>query len=152
MINWKSWLENISWFPTSLPCAGQNLRTALHAHRLMLPLGTILGEGSFVEHCYSCLDDSASWTLHFTMYFELCNPKIGVVLPNWWSESQDAIYPYEWCSYYELRASRGGNEGGNRTGSILKAGLYLGPDWAICPVVMEMTYQLENQAPRALCH
>ena len=61
-----------------------------------------------------------------------------------------AIYPYEWCSYYELRASRGGNKGGNRTGSILKAGLHLGPDcglWAICPVSMETTYQLENKAP-----
>ena len=50
-------------------------------------------------------------------------------------------------------------EGGNRTGSILKAGLHLGPDcglWTIYPVSMEMTYQLENQAPRrkrprALC-
>ena len=42
-------------------------------------------------------------------------------------------------------------EGGNRTGSILKAGLHLGPEcgfWAICPVSMETTYQLENQAPR----
>ena len=48
------------------------------------------------------------------MYYELCNPKVGVVLPNWRSESQGAIYPYELCSYYELRASRVGNEGGNR--------------------------------------
>ena len=35
-------------------------------------------------------------------------------------------------------------EGGNRTGSILKAGLHLGPDCglcAICPVSMEMTYK-----------
>ena len=42
-------------------------------------------------------------------------------------------------------------EGGNRTGSILKAGLHLGPDcglWATCPVSIETTYQLENQAPR----
>ena len=41
-------------------------------------------------------------------------------------------------------------EGGNRIGSILKAGLHLGPDcglWAICPVSMETIYQLENQAP-----
>ena len=38
----------------------------------------------------------------------------------------------------------------DRTGSILKAGLRLGPDCglcAICPVSMETTYQLENQAP-----
>ena len=38
----------------------------------------------------------------------------------------------------------------DRTGSILKAGLHLGLDcglWAICPVLMETTYQLENQAP-----
>ena len=38
----------------------------------------------------------------------------------------------------------------DRTGSIWKAGLYLGPDcgfWALCPVSMEMTCQLENQAP-----
>ena len=43
-------------------------------------------------------------------------------------------------------------EGGNRTGSILKAGLHLGPDCGlgtISPVSMEMTYQLENQAPIA---
>ena len=43
------------------------------------------------------------------------------------------------------------NEGGNRTSSILKAGLHLGPDcglWAKCPVSMEMTYQLESQATR----
>ena len=41
----------------------------------------------YVYHCYSCLDSSALWTLHFTMYYELCNPKVGVVLPNWRSES-----------------------------------------------------------------
>ena len=49
-------------------------------------------------------------------------------------------------------------EGGNRTGSLLKAGLHLGPHCglsAVCPLSMEMTYQLENQAsgrksPRAL--
>ena len=39
----------------------------------------------------------------------------------------------------------------DRTGSILKAGLHLGQDlgglWARCPVSMETTYQLENQAP-----
>ena len=43
----------------------------------------------------SCLDSSALWTLHFTMYYELCNPKVDVILPNWRSESQGAIYPYE---------------------------------------------------------
>ena len=43
----------------------------------------------------SCLDSSALWILHFTVYHELCNPKVGVILPNWWSESQGAIYPYE---------------------------------------------------------
>ena len=106
--------------------------------------------GNYIYHCYSCLDSSSLWTLNFTMYYELCNPKVGVVLPNWRSESQGAIYPYEWCSYYELRASRGGNEGRNRTGSILKAGLHLGSDcglWAVCPLSMETTYQLKNQAP-----
>ena len=38
----------------------------------------------------------------------------------------------------------------DRTGSILKAGLHLGPDCglgALFPVSMETTYQLENQAP-----
>ena len=38
----------------------------------------------------------------------------------------------------------------DRTGSILKAGLRLGPDcglWAMCPVSMETTYQMENQPP-----
>ena len=36
----------------------------------------------------------------------------------------------------------------DRTGSILKTGLHLGPDcglWAICPVFLETRYQLENQ-------
>ena len=120
-----------------------------------LDFGPILGEGWLVEncvyHCYSCLDSSALWTLHFTMYYGLCNPGVGVVLPDWQSESQGAINPYEWCSHCELRASRAGNEGGNRqSSSILKAGLHLGPDcglWVLCPVSMETTYQLENQAP-----
>ena len=44
-----------------------------------------------------------------------------------------------------------GNEGGNRQNRLhSKVELHLGPDcglWAICPVFMEMTYQLENQAP-----
>ena len=43
------------------------------------------------------------------------------------------------------------SEGRNRTGSILKAGLHLGLDyrlWSICPVSMEMTYQLKNQTPQ----
>ena len=82
-----------------------------------LDFGPILGAGWLVEnyiyHCYSCLASSALWILHFTMYYELCNPEVGGVLPNWQSESQGALYPYEWCSYYELRASRVGNEGGN---------------------------------------
>ena len=69
---------------------------------------------NYIYHYYSCLDSSALWTLYFTMYYELCNPKVDVVLPNWRSEGQGAIYPYELCSYYELRASRVGNEGGNR--------------------------------------
>ena len=34
------------------------------------------------------------------------SPRLAVGEPG-------AIYPYEWCSYYELRASRAGNEGGN---------------------------------------
>ena len=59
---------------------------------------------------YSCLDSSAFWTLNCTMYYELCNPKVDVILPNWQSESQGAIYPYEWCSQYELGATRGGTE------------------------------------------
>ena len=42
---------------------------------------------------YSCLDSSVLWTLHFTMYYELCNPKVDVVLPDWRLESQGAIYP-----------------------------------------------------------
>ena len=105
---------------------------------------------NYIYRCYSCLDCPALWTLYFTMYYELCNPKVDVVLPNWRSESQGAIYPCEWCSYYEVRAARGGNEGGNRIVSILKAGLLLGLDcglWALCSVSMETTYQLENQAP-----
>ena len=65
-----------------------------------LDFGPILGEGwRFVENYiyqrYSCLDSSALWTLNFTMYYELCNPKVDVILPNWRSESQGAIYPYE---------------------------------------------------------
>ena len=71
--------------------------------------GPIVDEGQLVETIFttvivSCLDGSALWILNFTMYYELCNPKVDVVLPNWRSESQGAIYPYESCSYYELRA------------------------------------------------
>ena len=74
-----------------------------------LDFGPILGEGwlaeNYINHFYSCFDSSAVWTLHFTMYYGLCNTKVGVVLPNWQLESQGAIYPCEWCSNYELRAS-----------------------------------------------
>ena len=73
---------------------------------------------NYLYHCYSCLDRYALWTLYFTMYYELCNPKIDVVLPDWQSESQGAINPYEWCSHCELRASRAGNEGGNRQNKL----------------------------------
>ena len=78
-----------------------------------LPFWTLVlsGEGWLVEnyiyYCYSCPYSSALWTLYLTIYYELCNPKVDVILPNWRSESQGAIYPYEWCSYYELRASGG---------------------------------------------
>ena len=44
------------------------------------------------------LDSSALWTLNFTMCYELSNPKVDVILPNWRSESQGAIYPYE-CAH-----------------------------------------------------
>ena len=62
--------------------------------------------------------------------------------------------------HHQLNGQESEHEGGNRTSSILKAGLHLGPDcglWAICPVSMETVYQLENQAPgrkspRALHH
>ena len=97
-----------------------------------LDFGPILGEGWLVEnyiyHCYSCLDSSALWTLNFTMFYELCNPK-DCVLPNWRSESQGAIYPYEWCSYYELRASRVGNEGGSRQNRLHLESR--APSWAL---------------------
>ena len=69
---------------------------------------------NYIYHCYSCLDSSALWPLYFTTYYELCNPKVDDILQNRRSESQGAICPYEGCSSYELRASRGGNEGGNR--------------------------------------
>ena len=98
----------------------------------VLDFGPILGEGWLVEncvyHCYSCLDSSAFWTLHFTMYYGLCNPGVGVVLPDWQSESQGAINPYEWCSHCELRASRAGNEGGNRQNRLHLEGRT--PSWA----------------------
>ena len=64
-----------------------------------LDFSPVLGEGglvgNYIYHCYSCFDSSALWTLHFTMYYELCNPKVGVVLSNWWSESRGAMCPYE---------------------------------------------------------
>ena len=64
-----------------------------------LDFSPVLGEGglvgNYIYHCYSCFDSSALWTLHFTMYYELCNPKDCVVLPNRWLERQSAIYPYE---------------------------------------------------------
>ena len=73
---------------------------------------------NYIYHCYGCLDSSALWTLHFTMYYELCNPKVGGVLPNWRSESRGAIYPYQRCSCYQLRASRTGNEGENKQNGL----------------------------------
>ena len=57
---------------------------------------------------------------------------------------------FRWNGRDGCSGHRGSFEGGTRTGFILKAGLHLGLDcglWAICPVSMETTYQLENQAP-----
>ena len=61
----------------------------------------------------------------------------------WWPIRVNRLRNLPWWNLNSI-------EGGNRTGSILKAGLHLGPDyglWALCPVSMETTYQLENQAP-----
>ena len=40
----------------------------------------------FTTVIVSCLDGSALWILNFTMYYELCNPKVDVILPNWQPE------------------------------------------------------------------
>ena len=53
-------------------------------------------------------------------------------------------------TFSKVKKKKALKEETDRTGSILKAGLHLGPDcglWAICPVSMETTYQLEKQAP-----
>ena len=111
--SWLIWqcIECFRWHET----AGKSNVKWKHSFR---DFGPISGEGRLAEnciyHCFSCLHSSALWTLNFTMYCELRNPKVDVILPNRRSESQGAIYPYEWCSYYELRASREGNEGRNR--------------------------------------
>ena len=114
-------------------------------------LGWRVISGKLIYHCYSCLDSSVLWTLHFTMYYQLCNPKVDVVLPDWRLESEGAIYPYKWCSYYELRASREGNEGGNRQNRLHLesrtpscSGLWT---LSYMPRTMEIAYQLENQTP-----
>ena len=77
-----------------------------------LDFSPLLGEGQLMEnyiyHCYSYLDSSALWTLNFTMYYELCNPKVDVILPNWRSESQGAIYRYEWCSLIWVKSIKRG--------------------------------------------
>ena len=41
-----------------------------------------IGE-NYIYHCCSCLDSSALCTLNFAIYYELCNPKLDVILPNW---------------------------------------------------------------------
>ena len=61
-------------------------------------------------------------------------------------------YIPEWCSYYELRVPRVGNEGGNRQNRLHLESRIL--SWAglwtlsYMPISMETTYQLENQTPR----
>ena len=88
------------------------------------------------------------------------------LISNLQSHPPDCLCPFDIStnsrSLYLGKKKCAPGEGGNRTGSILKAGFHLGPDcglWAtvsaVCPVSMKTTYQLENQAhgrksPRAL--
>ena len=83
-----------------------------------LDFGPSLGEGWLVEnyiyHCYS------------SFIVLLCGPCISQCIMNFVTQRSVSFSqiggqrarvqynPYEWCSYYELRASREGNEGGNR--------------------------------------
>ena len=60
--------------------------------------------------------------------------------------------PHLYSLFFSIHSSPSADcvEGGNRTGSILKAGLYLGPDcglWAICPVSMEPTQPTGKPGP-----
>ena len=87
--------------------------------KTFLDFGPILGEGRLVEnyiyHCYSCLDSLLCGPCILQCIMNFVTQRLGYkVLPNWRSESQGVIYPCEWCSYYELRGLRRGNEGGNR--------------------------------------
>ena len=83
----------------------------------------------------------------------LCCCALGVLTREHWPDFASNVkkckqFQVKWKRWL-MRAQRN-FEGGTRTGSILKAGLHLGLDcglWAICPVYMETTYQLENQAP-----
>ena len=64
--------------------------------------------------------------------------------PKYWSFSFNISSSKEYSELIYLV-----KEETDRTGSILKGGLHLGLDyglWARCPVSMEMTHQLENQA------
>ena len=132
-----------------------------------LDFGTILGEGDWwktifiivtvvliVLLCGPCiLQCSMNFVTQRLLSFSQtgswrarCNISLWMMLILW----VKSIKRGEWKKKKRER-EREGNDGGNRTGSILKAGLHLGPDcgrWAICPVSMETTYQLENQAPR----
>ena len=85
-------------------------------------------------------------------HLTLCHPLLLLpsIFPSIRVFSNDSALRIRWRNYRSFSFSISSSEGGNRTGSLLKAGLHLGPDcglWAICPVSVEMTYQLENQTP-----
>ena len=125
-----------------------------------LDFGPTLGKGRLVEnyinHCYSCLDSSALWTLNFTMYYALCNPKVDVILPNWRSESQGAIYPYEWCSWVKSIKSgewrRKQTELDSILGQPVNVRLHISSpsQWTLnfMPGVYRSGIPMENQTPR----
>ena len=69
---------------------------------------------------------------------------------DWGQEEKGATAEVVVGWHHQQNGHESEHEGGNRTGSVLQAGLHLGPDcglWALCPVSMEMTHQLENRAP-----
>ena len=136
---WRSLVGCSPW-----GCEESDTTEQLHFHFSL----SCIGEGNGNPLQCSCLenprDGGACWAAVYGVTQSWTRLK-------WLSSSSSKRWSRWWNDTSLIYVWRPRTEGGNRTGSILKAGLHLGLDcglWAICPVSMETTYQLENQIPR----
>ena len=137
------------WLGTVIAPLGVSFHLLIEDQNLVLSAILVSFDSSWFMLC---------WALRFMLcwvYVGLRHPFKSCVLVKWpWAmpvnqmeRGSNASHPLCRCVIWVTDLMK---EETDRTGSLLKAGLHLELDcglWALCPVSMETTYQLENQLP-----